>query len=55
MATDMHNTKSRKPETIPAETWMGKHLEKADRRAMLYGNAEKMLGVQEEAQYVKNI
>lgn len=55
LATDMHNTKSRKPETIPAETWMGKHLEKADRRAMLYGNAEKMLGVQEEAQYVKNI
>ena len=55
LATDMHNTKSRKPETIPAETWMGKHLEKADQRAMLYGNAEKMLGVQEESQYVKNI
>lgn len=53
LATDMHNMRSRKPETISAEVWMTKHLEKANQRAMFYGNAEKLLGIRDQSQYIR--
>ena len=42
LATDMHNTKSRRPQTQEAEAWMEKHLEKAYIEEISWKNAEKI-------------
>ena len=43
LATDMHNTKSRRPQTQEAEIWMEKHLEKAYMEEICWKNAQKIL------------
>lgn len=43
LATDMHNTKSRRPQTQEAETWMEKRLEKAYIEEISWKNAKKLL------------
>ena len=43
LATDMHNTKNRAPETLEAETWMEKHLEKSYVEEISWKNAENLL------------
>ena len=43
LATDMHNTKDRRPETKEAEVWMLKHLGRAYIEKITWKNAEKIL------------
>lgn len=43
LATDMHNTKDRRPETKEAEAWMEKHLDKSYIEEISWKNAEEML------------
>lgn len=43
MATDMHNTKARKPGTTGAEAWMEKHLDTIYIRKLFYKNAQKLI------------
>ena len=43
LATDMHNTKSRYPQTQEAEAWMLKHLGRAYIEKITWKNAEKIL------------
>lgn len=38
LGTDMHNTKDRKPDTLEAEIWMEKHLDKEYIREICYKN-----------------
>lgn len=44
LGTDMHNTKTRRPETQKACEWMEKHLDDIYIRDIYYRNAEKILG-----------
>lgn len=58
LATDMHDMRSRKPETVPAEAWMAKHLGRTERQAMCYGNAKKLLRQEERREnsgYIQNV
>ena len=43
LATDMHNTKTRKPMTDGAEVWLKKHLEKQYIAEICYKNARKII------------
>lgn len=43
LATDMHNTKSRRPQTQEAEAWMEKHLERTYIEEITWKNQEKIL------------
>ena len=43
LATDMHNTKSRRPQTQEAEAWMEKHLERTYIEEIAWKNQEKIL------------
>lgn len=43
LGTDMHNTKTRGPETKDAFAWMQKHLDEMYLRKICYKNAEKVL------------
>ena len=47
LSTDMHNMKSRKPDTRGAEAWMEKHLDRIYMRAVCYKNAQKIIGKSE--------
>lgn len=43
LATDMHNTKARKPSTQGAEVWMAKHLDSIYMKKLCYKNALKLI------------
>lgn len=42
LATDMHNTKNRRPQTQEAEAWMEKHLDRTYLEEISWKNAEKI-------------